>query len=206
MVEGVAYFNERDTFYTQTNNPTESLLKKVRETADSRGGWLESCGPTSAINCLAAMGKRIDVVCPGDYNPQPEEVLMDYFNDPRNASKLEEVRSLGDGSVTIPYNRVPQYYPLAVWDVFDVRGSFHWSPDFDRIVKKVRAGNAIQVCLKSPGHYIALVAYDLSTDELIFNDSWGDRFKDGKGGWNRRMSRDEFSSNVQPYYIVYHVS
>ena len=194
MIKGAMFWNDRDHYYVQTNNPTETLLR-VKQDAD----WLESCGPTAATNCLAAMGLPVQIVCPGNYQPQPEEVLMDYFNDPRNKETLNGVRAVDDN---IPKNRVPQFYPLAVYEVFGVVSQFRWGFSFDDVAAFVTAGNPVQMCLKKPGHYIAVVAYDGDKQHLIYNDSWPGRFKD-KNGFNRTMNYKEFSSNVQNYFIVY---
>lgn len=197
MISGAGYWDDRDRYYSQENNPTEAFLKA---TIDSRFFWLESCGPTSAVNCLSAMGFRTDVECPGAYEPQPEEVLMDFFNDPRNKAKLDAVRVVADN---IPENRVPQYYPVGVKEVFDAVCEFKWGPTFKVVADLVSSGHAVQVCLVKPSHYIAVVAYDTIKKELVYHDSHGSRFADGKGGFARRMTEDEFKSNVQPYYIVY---
>lgn len=194
MISGAKFWNDRDTFYIQTNNPTEQLLKK-RE----KGGWLESCGPTAAVNCLAARGENLEIKTPGSYRPQPEEVLLDYFNDPRNKSALEGARIL-DGE--IPGNRVPQFYPIAVFEVFDVKARFCWRLSFSIVAGHIIHGSPVQICLKRPRHYIAVVAYDIVKNELIYNDSWPDRFPD-KEGFNRRMTEAEFSSNVESFFIVY---
>ena len=199
MINGVQFWNDRKAYYSQSNNPTEAFLKA---TLNDRSGWLETCGPTSAVNCLAAMGKNVEIVCPGEYRPQPEEVLMDYFNDPRNKSVLSSIRKVDD---SIPENRVPQFYPLAIYAVFMQLASFRWSLTFSDIVRHVTNGCAVQICLKVPGHYLAVVAYDTNEKELIYNDSWGERFPDGKGGWHRRMGWEEFANNVQNYFIVYGV-
>lgn len=199
MINGVQFWNDRKTYYSQSNNPTEAFLKA---TLNDRSSWLETCGPTSAVNCLAAMGKNVEIVCPGVYSPQPEEVLMDYFNDPRNKKVLSSIRKVGDN---IPENRVPQFYPQAIWAVFCQNASFRWSLTFSDVVLRVTNGHAVQICLKVPGHYVAVIAYDVNKKELIYNDSWGERFPDGKGGWHRRMGWEEFANNVQNYFIVYGV-
>jgi len=195
MIKGTDRWH--DVYYSQENNPTEAFLKAAMGTLKS---WLESCGPTAAVNCLAAMGLNVRIECPGIYKPQPEEVLMDYFNDPRNEAKLKEIRDLPE---SIPENRVPQFYPQAVYDVFRQRCIFRWGPSFGGVADHVSDGRAVQLCLKKPGHYIAIIAYDDVKDELIFNDPWGGRFKDGKSGRHRRLNRTEFFDNVQNYYILY---
>jgi len=199
MTKGTVLWGSRSVFYSQSNNPTEAFLKA---TLDEQGGWLETCGPTAAVNCLAAMGKYLTIKCPGPYRPQPEEVLMDFFNDPRNKASLDVIRKTGD---RIPENRVPQFYPTAVYEVFSQRASFLWGLTFDIVAAHVVDGHAVQICLKEPGHYLAVIAYDMRERELIYNDSWGERFSDGQGGWHRRMGVHEFKTNVQNYFIVYGV-
>ena len=146
------------------------------------------------------MGKNVEIKTPGTYQPQPEEVLMDYFNDPSNEAALRAIRVVDP---SIPENRVPQYYPKAVFDVFGARVDFRWGPTFNSVADFVAKGQAVQLCLENPGHYIAVVAYDAEKRELIFHDSWGARFKDGKGGFARRMGENEFQSNVKSFYLVY---
>ncbi len=197
MIRGTVHWSDRKRYYSQANNPTEALLKATMGNLKS---WLESCGPTAAINCLASMGYDVHIVCPGEYKPQPEEVLMDYFNDPRNLETLKEIRDLPE---SIPENRVPQFYPKAVREVFGRPCEFRWGPTFGNIILHVEDGHAVQLCLKKPGHYIAVLAYDDSERELIFNDPWGERFKDGRSGWGRRLTQEEFETNVQNYFILY---
>lgn len=194
MIKGALKWDQKDAYYVQTNNPTEALLRAKDDTS-----WLESCGPTAAVNCLAARGCNLVIKTPGTYRPQPEEVLMDFFNDPRNKRKLNGVRVIGDD---IPENRVPQFYPLAVFSVFGVRSRFKWGLTFGDVVARVSGGSPVQVCLKNPGHYIAVVAYDDVEHVLIYNDSWPERFAD-KNGFNREMTIEDFSSNVQSYFIIY---
>lgn len=195
MITGTRNWQSIESFYKQDNNPIEAFLKS---TLGDRDSWLESCGPTAACNCLASMGHNLKIICPGDYSPQPEQTLMDFFNDPRNKSDLNTVRIVGDD---IPENRVPQYYPMGVRKVFRAKAKFMWGLDFDGVMAYVTKGFAVQICLKKPGHYLAVIAYDDTKVELVYNDSWNER--DGKSGWLRRMGRTEFRENVQTYFIVY---
>ena len=196
-MEGTKFWHDRSRYYSQMNNPTEAFLKA---TMGEREGWLQSCGPTAAVNCLASMGYDVEIRCPGDYAPQPEEVLMDFFNDPVNLATLRAVRNLPDN---IPGNRVPQYYPIGVRDVFGKTADFFWGPTFDLVSEEVSDGRAVMLCLNSPSHYIAVVAYDRELDSLVYHDSWGTRFKDNLGGFARRLTRDEFKDNVKSYYILF---
>ncbi len=196
MIHGAKFWADPDKYYCQTNNPTEQLLKKRKGE-----GWLESCGPTAAVNCLAAFGYNLKIYCPGPYKPQPEEVLMDFFNDPRNYEELEKIRHDVD-PVSFPGNRIPQLYPFAVKQVFNADGTFVWLSSFRKLAAYLKLGCAAQICLVEPGHFIAVVAYDNKTDEIIFNDSWPDRFADGNG-FNRRLDIDEFDRNVKKFAIIY---
>lgn len=195
MIKGVKFWNARDCYFVQTNNPTEEILRKR-----SDGVWLVSCGPSAAITCIAAMGFDVEVKTPGDYKPQSEEVLMDFFNDPRNYPALQKVRPETPPDMWHG-NEIPQFYPVAVQSVFGVKARFEWTAPFEKVIAELQAGKAVQLCLKKPGHYIAAVAYDDERDEIIFNDPWPGRFKDGNG-FNRRLKRVDFS-NVKPFRIVY---
>ena len=195
MIKGVKFWNARDCYFVQTNNPTEEILRKR-----SDGVWLVSCGPSAAITCIAAMGFDVEVKTPGDYKPQSEEVLMDFFNDPRNYPALQKVRPETPPDMWHG-NEIPQFYPVAVQSVFGVKARFEWTAPFEKVIAELQAGKAVQLCLKNPGHYIAAVAYDDERNEVIFNDPWPRRFKDGNG-FNRRLSKADFS-NIKPFRIVY---
>jgi hypothetical protein len=196
MIKGVKFWNVRDCYYVQTNNPTEEILRKR-----SDKGWLVSCGPTAALCCIAAMGYDTEVRCPGTYRPQGEEVLMDFFNDPRNYGLLKRVRPDTPPDVWHG-NEVPQFYPAAVQAVFGVKAEFLWGNNFDQIASFLVQGNAVQLCLVKPGHYIAAAAYDEEKGEIIYNDPWPGRFADGNG-FNRRLGEAECKANVKPFFIVY---
>jgi len=196
MIRGVKHWDSRDHYYVQTNNPTEEVLRKRKN-----GNWLVSCGPTAAVSCLAAMGCDVAIRCPGEYQPQSEEVLMDYFNDPRNYDTLRKIRPETPPD-TYHGNEVPQFYAAAVPAVFGVKAEFLWGADFLKIAAFLEAGRAVQVCLVQPGHFIAVVACDRETRELIYNDPWPERFAN-KDGFNRAMSESELKLNVLPYLIVY---
>jgi len=198
MIKGVSFWDKKEFYYTQTNNPTEEILRKRGDRQ-----WLESCGPTAAVGCLSAMGFPVGVKCPGRYEPQSEEILMDFFNDPRNYGALKAARPDTPPEVWLG-NEVPQFYPVAVEAVFAVRARFSFGHSFNDIATFLASGRGVQLCLVKPGHYIAAVAYDdgAGADEIIYNDPWPGRFPDGNG-FNRRMSRKEFEANTKPFYIVY---
>ncbi len=194
MIYGAKFWNDRDRFYSQENNPTEQLLKKREE--DS---WLESCGPTAAVNCLAALDYNLKILCPGPYRPQPEEILMDFLNDPRNRAELEKIRA--DVLNAHLGNRIPQFYPHAVKQVFGAIGVFVWISGYVKTISYLKHGAALQLCLVEPGHYIAAVAYDDESSEIIFNDPWPAGV--GGDGFNRHLDSAEFDRNVKKFAIIY---
>jgi len=196
MIKGARLWADRDTYYSQQNNPTEELLRKRVE--QSR---LESCGPTASVNCLAVLGYDLRVLCPGPYRPQPEEILMDWFQDPRNYERLAATRQ-DINPLQTPGNRVAQYYPPAVADVFSAHADFAWINRFALLAEYLCKGYALQICLRNPGHYIAAVAYDEETEEVIYRDPWPDRLPD-HNGFNRRLGVDEYIRNVKGYAIIY---
>lgn len=199
MVIGLKKWNIKDTYFIQTNNPTEEILRK-----EDGKGFLETCGPTAAVNCLAARGNNIEIICPGSYEPQPEEVLNDYFHDPRNYPKLKEVRSSIDPSKFFN-NRVPQDYQVAIPDVFGVKASFEWK-NIQGIDELLKNNIAIMLCLKDPGHYIAVVAYETESKEVCYRDSWPNNYwpKNLKGtsGFNRWIPIETLQKNLSSYRVL----
>lgn len=199
MVIGLKKWNDKNTYYTQINNPTEEILRKKNKT-----GYLETCGPTAAVNVLAARGDNILIKCPGDYIPQPEEVLTDFFNDPANYKDLEKARAGMDPGKWLG-NEVPQYYTVAIPKVFNVDCKFVWAPSWEDIAEYLSKNIGIILCLKTPGHYIGGVGYDDFTKELIYNDPWpGNKWPEryaGKSGFNRRITQEEFNKNTKEFCI-----
>lgn len=187
----------RDAYHIQTNNPTEEMLRK-----DAVKGWLETCGPTSAVNCLDALGKLPEIVLPGGYRPQAEELLSDWFNDPANYPVLRTARPNLDPA-SIPGGRVPQYYPVGVMAVFGFPGArFREGFSWEELRAFVRGGGTVQLCLKNPGHYLAAVDVEDEAGAILVNDSWPERWKDGRGGFNRRLTFADWG-NLQPWAVFY---
>ena len=98
---------------------------------------------------------------------------------------------------------MPQWLPLAARDVFGIHGQYREGMGWGKLIAELSAGRPVQILLKSPGHYLACVAYDEATDTVIYNDSWPGRSADGNG-WNRRMGKAELD-NVQDFLVVYWV-
>jgi hypothetical protein len=187
-----------ETYYSQVNNAMESLLKKVNPS-----DWLETCGPTSAVTAVDAIGCNVDCLTPGGWKPQPEDVLTLYLNDPRNQSKLEKIQG---GIVTTPGNRIAAYYGLAIPEVFGVACRVIWAFDFGRVKDAIDTNRAVMVCLRSPGHYVCIVGYNAETKDLIYHDPWpGNGWPKeyrGKPGAHRRMTPAQYGDNVKPLMVV----
>lgn len=207
MTTGAKFWNDRDRYFRQDNNPTEEILRldEIREqnkTHTGMHGWLETCGPTAAVNCLAALGIDLVIPCPGGWVPQPEEILMDFLTDPRNYA---DFRKLGVDPAAAPGNEYAALYPFAVARIFGASAEFlPAKPQFGVLIDYLKAGHALQLCLVSPGHFIAAVAFDDEAGEIIFNDPWPGRDPEWKGdGFNRRMGRTEYESNVKNFTVLY---
>lgn len=202
------YWNDKNAYYAQNNNALETLLKKtLHETAVANDfditefAHLEFCGPTAAVNCIAARVPLKDLVFPGGFVPQPEDLLAMYFHDPRNQSAFQRIAPQFNFNEVLA-NRCPSLYPHAVKAVFGLDAKFLSSrPAIGQLKENLLAGNTVQVCLKKPGHFIAIVNFDTVTNEIVYNDPF-----DGRGGvkgFNRRMSVTEYNDNVKDYAIVY---
>jgi hypothetical protein len=195
------FSTDRARLHVQTNNPTEEQLRKDElEEGGEVKGWLETCGPTAMVNCLDALGVDIAVATPGGYAPQPEEVASDYFNDPANYPKFHKVRD-DLGFDKVQGNRIPNLYPHAAKELFATEAIFFLARSWNEIVSDLLAGYAVQLCLKSPGHFIAAVDYDPTSGEIIYHDSWPART--GTDGFRLRMGLAEYEANVQACAIVY---
>lgn len=193
------YGASQDAYYTQTNNSIEAMLKKVGNPAES---WLETCGPTSAVTIVHAVLGNADIITPGGWRPQAEDVLTLFLNDPRNANAFRRIRKELNPEIWMG-NRIPQYYGLAIPSLFGLPCRFSYGITYDGVKDCIDRAVGVMVCLKKPGHYVAVVGYN--DQGLIFNDPWpGNRWPSsqaGKPGFHRIMTRAEFDSNVQPYRV-----
>lgn len=197
MIKGTKYFNNKDYYYIQTNNPQETLLRLL-----GFEKYLLTCGPSTMLNCIAPLGVNVEISAPGLGKLQPEGVAANYFVSPENWPAFKKIRNLEFNKDLIPFY-IPQYYPYVAEKLFNVKAKYFELKIFNLIASKVLEGNAIQACLKVPDHYIAVVAYDDERNELIYNDSRPERFADGNG-FNRRMNITEFEKNVKNYFVEYY--
>jgi hypothetical protein len=192
MIDGVKYWDDPERYYSQKNNSVEKMLSS-----------LETCGPTSAIMALDSMGFNLKIKAPGLWKVQPEDFLTLYLNDPRNAEKLQGQREDIDPRNYMG-NRIPQYYPIAIQEVFGAKATFEWGASFPKVVTFLQKGNAVMLCLKDPGHFICAVAYNRVDETIIYHDPWPDNKWPERHrktpGFGRTLAESDFE-NVQGFIV-----
>lgn len=194
------YIDRGKHFYIQTNNPTEEMKRKTL----GQKSYLESCGPTASASCLSVVGYNLTIKTEATGYKLPEdECITDFFNSPKHYAAFRKIRS-DINPKYYPGNRVPQYYPYMAEVLFDAKANFLFIKDWEYLVSHIKKKCSIQVCLKNPGHYIALLAYDSKKDEIIFNDPWPKRKGLKNKGFNERLTKQEYQDNVQSFAIIYY--
>lgn len=201
MIKYLARGEDPETYYSQSNNVVEAILKK-----SNVKGWLESCGPTSATMLVDAIGKAVRVLTPGGWSPQPEDALFLWFNDPRNAAEQREILGSWYNAETSFGNEINELYPAAIQHVFGVRCKRVFGAlDYADIKAAIDHNVGVMLCLVNPGHFIAVVGYDDSTDSVFYNDPWPGNYwpaaLKGQPGHNRRITWKELVGNAKAYKI-----
>lgn len=202
MIKGVNYWSDRNRFWVQTKNGVEAILK-VALPAGVDGihhGWLETCGPSSSVNVMDSMGTDISNKSSGGASLRPMDFLTLWMNEPQNFVSLGIAAGV-TGPDQYMENEIAAFYPAAVKACFGATAVYKEGLGWDGLVNEVQQGQGAMICLINPGHFLAVVAYDDVTQELIYNDSWPGRT--GTDGFNLRMGKSEFLSNVKSYAIVF---
>jgi hypothetical protein len=216
-------FDRERSFYRQSNNPTDEILRKIHlqmsldirkiltgktdsatleEVCRKILSYLETCGPTAGVMCMAALGRFLSDPAEGAQS-QREEEFSDAFNDSRNYAAFRAARPDINPAV-YPGNRIPQYYPHVARQLYQMRCEFEWC-GMEAVKAHLLAGRTAQLCFKNPGHFIAAVAFDERSQEVIFNDPWPEQYADGNG-FNRRMGARTMGDLVEPYALIYYPS
>jgi len=185
---GIRNWKDPSIRYDQTLNSVEAILQARLGGAT---GWLESCGSSSFCTLMEGLGAlRSDHYFrfPNGDTIQMDDAVMCWMNDPKR------------GTPEIMENRRGDTY-IAAAGLFGVTARYIMAPLFAEIVDELAVGNGVQLNLRDPGHWIAIVAAD--DDNLIFMDSWGNRKGLVNHGVHEKLSRDEFLTNVKPFAIVY---
>lgn len=187
---GTLYWADASKYYKQNNNPIEKWSKK-----------LVSCGPSAAINCLAAMGLLPVARKTGEYEHQPEQDLFDAMNDEKNQPLLYRVRGDEDAK-KYPANEIPQFYPPILKMLYNIDAEFVWTHDWSYITEELKRKRAVMLCLEKPGHFIAAVAYNTVKDLIIYRDPYYGRTGPDKGAIVE-LTKEEYLTNVKGFAIVF---
>lgn len=194
MTFGIKKFSDSSIKYDQERNGVEAIIKKVNAANKVNVGYLESCGICAFCTLMEGMeylSSKLYLTFPTGKKIQFDDAVMVYANDPANGFDNSKMA-----------NRVAISYPKLANELFGARAEIVWSIDKNQLVSHLKSSDGIQICLKNPGHWIAVVAYDEDKDEFIYMDSWGSRPGLKNGGVHEVMSAKDLS-NVQPFYIWY---
>ena len=175
-VYSLPFWDDKSTYCVQTNNPSEEAYSKILGRT-----YLESCGPTSAANIILCLDNKliIDVVSKimqSNYEIPLDETIMDFFSNRVNYSTFKKVRDF----VTFKhflFNEIAQYYPVMFRAMFDLESDFAWGLTVEKVKKFLQNQHGVIVCLKKPGHFVAIVkiSYNpLEPDKSIitYRDPW----------------------------------
>ena len=171
---------------------------------DNLNRFILCISPHSAINSLAAIlpdPNILDVLSPGGWRPRAPDLLTIYMNGPQQADVFSKIIP-GVNWDFVFENEYAELVPVAVKAVFGIDCRYQPTHRFDDLVQFIKGGQAIQLVLIHPGHYIAVHAYDDFTDELIYVDPNDRTHPDGNWS-NCRMSRMTHDTNVKPHIVVY---
>jgi hypothetical protein len=225
MIIGTRHMDRGDLWYAQAqldgqgntipNSAIENILRKddiqdgpvdLPPAARTRPGlWLETCGSHAAANSVLATRRNPEALLsalrlPGGGSVRPPDLLTVWMNTPQNRAKLSAARPNLDPDAFMG-NEIPQYFPVAVAEVFGAVCVYKDSSSWEITASLLRQRAAVQLCLIEPGHFITAKAYDDVTGEIIYIDPDPPR---QPGDWKQvRMGKAEYQRNVKPWILVY---
>jgi hypothetical protein len=181
----------------QSNNTVESIIFK-----SGRASYLESCGPNSLENCASAMihyDILVDRLSVNGEKYQPADLIFTHMNDPLRRREYGEIMKIDFEHDFV--NRYAIYYPHVTEKLLGIQSEYVEKMDIDLLKDHISNGNTAQVCLKNPGHYIAIVGVD--GEGFYFHDSWPERFT-SRDGFYREITKDELLENSHHVMILYY--
>jgi len=172
-------------FWAQTRSCFEHVLfaDHIADHGDTNFAHaLETCSMHSAVNALMAVHPNPPSVVVGPPGGVGQIRLPDYLmawcNTPGNFPAIQQVLPGVDLS-TVEVNEYRQAIPLAMLTVFGSPCICVPGQTKDKVIDFLKAGKAVEVGLVSPKHFVAIVAYDETTDEFIYVDPDDRRHPDG---------------------------
>lgn len=186
-------YNGNGRYSQQNNNSSEKMV-----------GRLETCGPTSAINCYDATHlKPAPYLYFGEGKIQPEDAFANVMNNlPEYRSKMKEIRP-DISPDTFPANEIIQYYPFFAKLCLKAKVELRQNAsvqEFQRLFKEI-PGCAIQGWLKAPNHFICVKGFNDNEDFFRCNDPW--EGNQGLAGFDHNYSFSGLRSNLQPYFLLW---
>jgi len=221
MEYGAKYGNIRTYYWKQTNNAVEFIIRAIKSEIVEKfvtagfsrelvtkivGGYLESCGVNSVVNCCAAhlgpktpdikqlFGWARDLV-------SLDDVGMLFLNNPDNVDLVRAILPTFDGTLRMENRLMPLHILIAQY-FFHIKAEYKKPTTYEEVCKQVKFGNTVGVHLQ--GHYTGAVRYVDEGDFLKINDSWGNRKPEWKGdGFNQVLERNEFVTAHKEIVIYY---
>lgn len=179
--------------YDQTRNAVEAIKRKILHEYNINTGYLESCGASAFSTLMEGLGYLTEkdyFRFPCGETIQMDDAHMIWLNDDNRGKYYFEMD-----------NRYPDPYIDMARECYGCPAYIAQGASFDNTVFLIGDGHGVQLCLKSPGHWIAVIDYDSRTGDLIFHDSWGNRPGLKNNGLFEHMGRADWA-NVQPGTVI----
>lgn len=191
--------------YSQGNN--------VQEILDGPGyNWCNVETLAAGRAALIPQPETINNEYGGKWRCQEGDYLSLYFRTPANLKKFKKIRKLNYKKY--PPERVPQLHPIALKEVFNLKGEFIPDGNFDAIVAQLKRGNVVELCMidsnpltpEITGHYILANQYDDTIDKISFKDPaknvvrWLNKTLDKDG--NKWLTRGDYAENIHKWHVV----
>lgn len=191
--------------YSQANN--------IREIADGPAfNWCSVETLASGRAALIPQPETIKNEYGGEWRTQEGDYLADYFRTPANLKKFKKIRLLNYNKY--PPEQVPQLHPIGLKEVFNLDSKFIKYGTFDDIVKELKVGNVVELCMidsnpltpEATGHYVLANQYDDMLDKISFKDpakevvKWLNETLDKDG--NKWLNRMNYTDNFHKWHVV----
>jgi len=191
---------------SQPRAAAEEMFRKMNISSFNQEAaryWLETCGSQSLVNGKVAVGRSVDVVFPTGRKVRSPDAVTVVLNDRGYYDELRKVRNDPQTDLPTHYmgNEIAQYLAWAGHSLFEGGAEFQWLKDFNKVADIVSQGCAVEISLLSPLHFLVVVAFDETTNELIYVDPAP--YRHPNGDWYKaRMAIDEYNKTVNQFSII----